>query len=393
MRILLISHLYPSTADSVHGTFVHSQVKALQGMGCDVQVLAPTAMAPFPLHILKEKWHRYYLTPKADRYQGVDVIYPRIIRTPGAALFEFSGLNYYQALKPHARRLHRACPFDLIHAQVAYPDGWAAARLADAMKLPLVLTLHGQELHKIVKWGAKLRKMLEGTLAKAAAVVVPSAKMLALAAKHGVSKSKLHLVYNGVDALPKSNLPQDIQKRIRDKQVLLSVCHLEMEKGVQYNIEAFARLQDRYPQLVYIIVGDGPYRYKLQNLAQELEIQDRIIFAGRQPRHKVSSFYQAAHVFSMPSQDESFGIVYLEAMAAGLPVIGTRGEGIDPIISENGVGRLIQHGDVVALAGEISSLLDSATAADLGRRAKATAARFTWQDNARQLLEVYRSMV
>lgn len=392
MRVLVISHLYPSKADSINGIFVHSQVKALQEQGCDVDVLAPTAMAPFPLYLIKDKWRRFHETPRADMYQGVNVIYPRIIRTPGAAFFQLSGLNYYHAIKPHAGRLHGARPFDLIHAQVAYPDGWAAARLVAEMGLPLVLTLHGQELQKIVNWSAKLRTLVKGTMAKAGAVVVPSAKMLTLAEKHGVIKSKLHLIYNGLDALANADLPQELQARIRDKQVLLSVCHLEREKGVQHNIEALASLKDQFPQLVYLVVGDGSYRPKLQELTQQLGVQDRVIFAGRQPRDKVGGFYQVAHVFSMPSRDESFGIVYLEAMAAGLPVIGTQGEGIDPIITENGVGSLVQHGDVAGLAGEISNLLDPATAADLGRRGKVTAARFTWQDNARQLFEVYRSL-
>ncbi len=389
----MISHLYPSKADSIRGTFVHSQVRALQELGCDVNVLAPTAFSPFPLYLIKDKWRRFHETPKYDNYQGVSVIYPRVIRTPRALFFGLAGLNYYHALKPYARKWHRACPFKIIHAQVAYPDGWAGAALAAELGLPLVLTLHGQELQKIVHWGDKLRALVEGTLARAGAVVVPSEKMLTLADKHGVPKSKLHLVYNGLDALAKADLPQDLQARLRDKQILLSVCHLEPEKGVQHNIEAVALLKDQHPQLVYLVVGDGSYRTRLQELAQELEVQDRVIFAGRQPRDKVGGFYQAAHVFSMPSRDESFGIVYLEAMAAGLPVIGTQGEGIEPIIREHGAGRLVKHGDVPALAREISNLLDPALAAELGSRGKAAAARFTWQDYARQLLAIYNSLI
>lgn len=392
MRVLVISHLYPSKADSVRGNFVHSQIKALQELGCDTQVLAPTAVAPFPLYVFKEKWRRFHETPKQDNYQGVDVIYPRIIRTPGAVLFEMSGLNYYYALKPYAWKQHREQPFNLVHAQVAYPDGWAAAKLAAEMELPLVLTLHGQELQKIVHWGAKLRKFVEETLAKAAVVVVPSEKMLTLARKHGVAKSKLHLIYNGVDNLPVTDLPQPLKAILRDKQVLLSVCHLEPEKGVQHNIRALALLKDAYPQLVYLIVGDGSYRSRLQKLAQELGVQERVIFAGHQPRDKMGGFYRVAHVFSMPSRDESFGIAYLEAMVAGLPVIGTKGEGIDAIISENRAGRLVEHGNVKALAREISELLKPEIAVELGRRGKEATTGFTWQNNARQLLKVYSSI-
>ena len=392
MRILMISHIYPSRADTVYGSFVHSQVRALQDLGCELMVLAPTAMAPFPLYIIKEKWRRFHATPKRDKYQGVDVVYPRIIRTPGAALFQFSGLNYYYALKQYALAEHKKRPFNLIHAQVAYPDGWAAARLAEDLNLPLVLTFHGQELQKIVHWSNKLKSLVEEALHKAAAVVVPSAKMEALARKHGVAAAKLHLIYNGLDPLPQAELPRDIQEKIKGKQVLLSVGRLEQEKGFQHNIEALNMLKEGHPDLVYLLVGDGAYRGRLHELAKQLRLQERVIFAGLQPRDKVQPYYANSHVFSMPSRDESFGIVYLEAMAAGLPVIGTEGEGIAPLLGGN-LGRLVKHGDTRALAQQIAELLDPAVAAELGQRGRAAAAGFTWQQNAHSLLQIYKNLI
>lgn len=388
----MISHIYPSRADSVYGSFVHSQVRALQQQGCDVLVLAPTAMAPFPLYVIKGKWRRFHDTPRQDKYQGVDVVYPRIVRTPGAALFELSGLNYYYALKQRVMAEHQRQPFALIHAQVAYPDGWAAARLARDLDLPLVLTLHGQELQKIVNWSAKLKGLVQDTLAQATAVIVPSAKMQALARKHGVEDEKLHLVYNGLDPLPEAELPRKIKEKIEGKQVLLSVGRLEREKGFQYNLEALGILKDQHPNLVYLLVGDGAYRSKLEELVQSLDLEDRVIFAGFQPRENVGAYYANSHVFSMPSKDESFGIVYLEAMAAGLPVIGGQGEGIAPLLEENVLGRLVKHGDTADLATQISELLDPMVAAELSERGKVVAGRFTWQDSADKLVKVYRTL-
>jgi glycosyltransferase involved in cell wall biosynthesis len=388
----MISHLYPSRTDDVYGSFVHSQVKALQDLGCEVWVVAPTAMAPFPLYVLKNKWRRFHDTPKQDQYQGVDVIYPRIVRTPGAAFFELAGLNYYYAMKEPVLAQHQARPFALIHAQVAYPDGWAAARLAEDLRLPLVLTLHGQELQKIVNWSKRLKKLVQTALDRAAAVVVPSAKMQALARKHGVREENLHLIYNGLEPLPEGELPREIRKRIAGKQVLLSVGRLEQEKGFQHNIEALNILKDKHPDLVYLVVGDGAYRPRLQELTDSLALQERVIFAGAQPRDKVQAYYGNSHVFSMPSRDESFGIVYLEAMAAGLPVIGTKGEGIAPLLEENPVGRLVDYGDPSKLALHISELLDPVTGAELGQRGREVAAGFSWPRNARKLLTVYNNL-
>jgi len=388
----MVSHIYPSRTDTVYGSFVHSQVRALQALGCGVQVMAPTAIAPFPLYVIKDKWRRFHETPKQDKYQGVDVVYPRIIRTPGAAFFELSGLNYYYAMKQHILEQHKLKPFSLVHAQVAYPDGWAAARLASELNLPLVLTLHGQELQKIVNWSEKLKSLVQAALVRAAAVVVPSAKMQALARNHGVEEGKLHLVFNGLDPLPQAELPAEIKERIDGKQVLLSVGRLEREKGFQHNIEALNILKDTHPNLVYLLVGNGAYRGRLEELVHSRNLRERVIFAGYQPRDLVGSYYACAHVFSMPSRDESFGIVYLEAMAAGVPVIGTMGEGIAPLIEENNVGRLVRHGDFNSLAQQVSQLLDPDTAAVLGQRGRETAAEFTWEESARRLLAVYKNV-
>src|SRR5690606_14481716 len=82
VRVLMISHLYPSRADEVYGSFVHSQVRALQDLGCSVQVVAPTPWVPLPLAWVKGQWRRWRAAPKSDRLDGVDVLYPRILRTP-----------------------------------------------------------------------------------------------------------------------------------------------------------------------------------------------------------------------------------------------------------------------------------------------------------------------
>jgi len=387
----MISHIYPSKVDNVYGSFVHSQVLALQNMGCSIKVMAPMAMAPFPLYLLRDKWRNFHDTPKHDIFQGVDVTYPRIIRTPGAGLFELSGLNYYYALKESVLAQHSQQAFDLIHAQVAYPDGWAAARLAEDLSLPLVLTIHGQELQKIVNWSNRLRSMVMTTMEKAAAIVVPSSKMQDMVRKHGDHNT--FLIYNGLDSLPMAALPQGIKGQIAGKRVLLSVSRLEPEKGIRYNLEALNLIKGKHPDLVYVILGNGSQRTELQQLTRALGIQNKVIFAGHQPREKVKGFYENSHVFSMPSRDESFGIVYLEAMAAGLPVIGTQGEGIASLLSENDVGRLVKYGDVESLAQQISELLDPHTAEQLGARGRALAAQYTWQRNAQEMLKVYNSLI
>lgn len=389
MRVLMLSHLYPSQADSVYGSFVHSQVRALQALGCSVQVLAPTPWVPFPLARMQKKWQRWHATPAQDILDGVHVRYPRVVRLPKALLFHRAGPHYLRRLQRPLAHLHQNGPFTLVHAQVAYPDGWAALRLLP--NHPLVLTVHGQEVQKIVHWSRILGQMVEDTLAQAAAVVVPSAKIQALAAQHGAALEKIHIIANGLDPLPPADLPREIAQPIAGKQVLLSVGRLEPEKGIEQNLRALAKLRHRHPDLVYLIVGDGSQAGHLRQLALSLDLEDKVIFAGHQPRDKVGAFYAHSHVFSLPSQDEAFGIVYLEAMAAGLPVVASLGEGIAPLVKE-GTGLLVPPKDVMALTEAIHQLLDPDLCQRLGARGRALAEHYTWEANARQLLQLYRKI-
>lgn len=393
MRVLMISHLFPSMADEVNGCFVHSQAVALKDIGCEVKVIAPTAAAPFPLYFCKDKWQRFHDTPRRDCYLGVEVVYPRVIRTPGAVLFEYSGLDYFRAIRYIAREWQKDKPFDLVHAQVAYPDGWAAAKLCGEMGLPLVITVHGQELQKIILWKKKLKKLVLATLSKADAVAVPSQKILALAEANGIKKSRLHLVYNGVDPLPEAELPDEIQEKVMGKKVLLSVCRLEQVKGVDLNLLAMKQLILTFPDLVYIIVGQGSYEPKLRAMAKRLGLGDHVIFAGYQPRNIIQAFYSSSHVFSMPSRDESFGIVYLEALATGLPVVGTLGEGIAPVISESGAGKLVEYGNVSGLVQAISQLLNSVNQLSIRDAGRKLSSCFLWKDNARSMLKLYNTVI
>ncbi|HOB35044.1 MAG TPA: glycosyltransferase [Bacillota bacterium] len=390
MRVLMISHLYPSRADEVYGSFVHSQVRALQDLGCSVQVVAPTPWVPLPLAWVKGQWRRWRAAPKSDRLDGVDVLYPRILRTPGALCFARAGRHYLQVLKGLVGALHRRFPFDLVHAQVGYPDGWAAARLLP--HLPHVLTLHGQELQKIVHWSQTLKTMVEETIQGAGAIVVASEKMRRLAVQHGVHPDKVRLVPNGVDPLPPAALPDWLRRRIAGKKVLLSVSRLEPEKGLDTNIRALDLLRARHPDLVYVVVGDGSQTRSLKKLARALGLENRVIFAGCQPRSKVGAFYACGHVFSLPSRGEAFGIAYLEAMAAGLPVIASRGEGIAPLLRRGG-GLLVKHGDSLELAQAIARLLDPALAVKLGQEGRQLAREFSWQKSARELLKVYEELL
>jgi glycosyltransferase involved in cell wall biosynthesis len=159
-------------------------------------------------------------------------------------------------------------------------------------------------------------------------------------------------------------------------------------------VRALWLLREPYPELRYLVIGDGPERARLERLAGELGVADRVDFAGQLPHEEALEAARAAHIFVMPSIDEAFGVAYIEAMAAGVPAVGCRGEAGPEEIAAAGDGiRLVPPGDPEALAAELRSLLeDPAARRELGAAARATVERaFTWEACGRATVAAYEA--
>ncbi|MCU6396786.1 hypothetical protein KW820_22930, partial [Enterobacter quasiroggenkampii] len=95
MKVLVISHMYPNTMNEMAGIFVHKQVKALMNEGCEVKVVSPIPLAPFPLGLISSKWKKYSEIPKNRILEGVEIYHPRYLEFPKGILFSKSG--YFMA--------------------------------------------------------------------------------------------------------------------------------------------------------------------------------------------------------------------------------------------------------------------------------------------------------
>ena len=128
-------------------------------------------------------------------------------------------------------------------------------------------------------------------------------------------------------------------------------------KGVDTVIEAMPEVLAAFPGVRYVIVGDGDDRPRLERLANRTGVQDRVTFTGAVDAAALRGFYEACEIFVMPSRTEGFGIVFLEAMAVGKPVIGGNHGGTPEVWADGTAGFLVDHGDVRALAGRLKLLL------------------------------------
>jgi glycosyltransferase involved in cell wall biosynthesis len=163
-------------------------------------------------------------------------------------------------------------------------------------------------------------------------------------------------------------------RRFPDGKIVLTVGRQvapDRYKGVDLLIQAVSRLVPSVPDLSLVVIGDGTDRSRLERVAQELGVRDRVHFLGNVPGGTLAAAYRRCDVFAMPSAGEGFGLVFLEAMAFGKPVIGGAHGGTPDVIEDGLTGYLVRHGDLDRLARVLERLLtDDGLRKEMGRRAQ-----------------------
>jgi len=158
--------------------------------------------------------------------------------------------------------------------------------------------------------------------------------------------------------------PEDLARRlgVAGRRILLTVSRIDRGdryKGHDKVLAALKLLSDRLPDLDYVVVGDGDDRTRLEGTARELGLATRVHFAGRVGGGELPDYYRLADVFVMPSAKEGFGIVFLEAAATGLPVIGGGIDGSSDPLADGAIGELVPPADPAAIARAIEDALRS----------------------------------
>ena len=143
-------------------------------------------------------------------------------------------------------------------------------------------------------------------------------------------------------------------------KILLTVARLaatERYKGIETVIQAIRGVLVEVPDIHYVIIGDGDNRTRLEDLVQDLGLEDRVLFLGIKRGMELATCYQACDIFVMPSKKEGFGLVFIEAMAFGKPVVGGKHAGTLDVIVEGKTGFMVKYGDVQGLAECLVPLL------------------------------------
>ena len=260
-------------------------------------------------------------------------------------------------------------------------------------KFRSVIFAHGVEVWQPLTW------MRRRALRQADLVIGPSEDTVRhLTSTQGISAERVQRLPWGLDPEFEARLAAGVQSPLpagfpREGQIILTVGRwdpAERYKGADTLISALPRVLQKAPDTQLVLVGDGADRPRIEQLARDLGVCAHTHFLPGLTQDELFASYSACTAFALPSKGEGFGLVFLEAMAHGKPVIGGAHGGTPDVIEEGVTGWLVPHGDVERLSGAIESLLaDPAKSAEMGAQGRARVQRlFSFQQFQARLAEV-----
>jgi glycosyltransferase involved in cell wall biosynthesis len=277
-------------------------------------------------------------------------------------------------LAVHVARAARGV--DLVHTHLVHADVYGALGAR-----ALVSTKHNDDPFRAGPF-----RFVERALTRRAGRVVAITHALArfLVERVGLPREKVTTIHYGLDDLarPWGRNPADPVGE--DVPLLLAVCRLEPQKGVDVAVHALARLREVEPAAELVVLGEGPERGRLEGLARELDVPVHLL--GRVP--DVAAWLRRADVLVHPARWEGFGLALLEAMLAQLPVVATNVSSIPEIVADGETGLLVAPDDPAALADALARVLDDPGTFGAAGRERARA-EFSVARMAEQTLAVY----
>lgn len=273
-------------------------------------------------------------------------------------------------------KTYRATQSELIVAAQVLPVGTMAYVLHQLFGIPYIVQVYGMDL-ALAKQHSRKHQLATRVLQAAQAVIANSQATAALLSEFSVDQQRIEVVYP-VPTPPVYDAQQiervRVQHQLQGKRVILTVGRLVERKGQDKTLEALATLASSHDNLIYVLVGDGPYRPILEQKASALGVQT--VFVGEVADAERDAWMNLCDVFAMPSRAlpgdvEGFGMVFLEAAAGGKAVVAGDSGGVREAVFDKETGLLVDPLSVPAIADAIKQLLvDTPLAKNMGEQAR-----------------------
>jgi len=350
--------------------------------------------------ILMKQGHNVFVFAQSDgSYKDTE---PFIFRYPSVPL-PSGDISAAIPVSPFVDQLLPMLKLDVIHTHHPILLGQTAARKAAELGLPLVFTFHTQywEYTHYIPFPQEaiqeflknaVHKWLRDFMQKCQHIVIPSESMREILVRDYGLEERYTVIPTGTDLEPFLHADGKALRQEngwQDETILISVGRLAPEKNWDTLLQAFAKAYSQHPELRLVLIGDGPARESLQGLAAQLGIAERVTFTGVLPFEEIPRYMKAADIFSFASVTETQGLVTIEAMAAGLPVVAVDGSGTRDIIEHGNEGFLVKNDSDALAKGIIKLLSDPQRMKRFSTHALKKAKSFDINLLGKQMLTVY----
>lgn len=292
--------------------------------------------------------------------------------------------------------------FDILHCHFAYPSGYCGVKLKKIFNIPVVITVHGVDIQNKpdINYGIRLNpqidKKVRYAIKKADAITSVSKTIKEEIIKLGGSEEQIYDIPNGVEIKKYKNRSgfgsiREKYKISYNTKIILLVGRNHPVKGYDYCLKAISRVKNIYSGIKCIIIGSNVNN--LKSSIHQLGLDNIVILLEPMSNDTLVDFYLAADMFVSTSLMESFGIVILEAMAAGLPIIVTDIAGSRDIVKNGVNGLIIPPSNPEVLAEKIIELLENDKLRDsISQNAKIESQKYEWEVIARKYVNVYQNV-
>lgn len=371
MKILFITNCYPTQRNKSEGIFIYRQATALKKVGNEVAILL------IDYRSIRKKRK---LLMSTEYFEGIKIYRMAVPLSPFKHLIDSLAETCTDyAIKCIFKKFGRP---DLVHGHFLEPC-LGINIIKRKYGIPIIITEHGSNVYKINRTARDEHNMEKVYLGCDRLIAVSNA----------LRENINQIVKKQVAVIP-NVVPDEytyIEKNIRHDLYFnfISVGHLIPSKRFDLTIDAFNEIHKRYKNTKLVIVGDGILIKILKRKVQNYHLDDSITFKGSIPFTEMINIYRECDCFVLPSEYETFGVVYIEANALGLPVIGYKNGGADEIINSKN-GLIIPDLNVKSLANAMTFMIENSQSYDRNLISRVCLKRFGTDKFLKNIMEVYR---
>lgn len=377
-KLLIISHLYPRYPGDHYGSFVHKQIK-------NVKSQIPNILVISPVSIFKYKSRKYSKLVLDD----VEIRYPLFVLLPGSKLAAGSAFLFLFQLFIICAITRRKFKFELLHSHFLFPDCFASAFVAKFFRVPLVSSIRGSDVNTIPDSSSMIRWLSITALQFSSKVTCVSRELARVT--DSLFKCSPVIIYNGCE-LPLKD--KQSSEKIPNRFTFLFVGNLVFAKGLYDALEALKEVKSMWPDVKFVVVGDGQEKPGILKKITELELNDNVELVGKVDTEQVQEYMINSDAFLFPSHNEGLPNVILEAARSSMPIITTTVGGIPEVLKHGKSGLLAPVKQPGILADYMLKIIaDKCLREKLAANAYKSSLDFTWEKNATKFVSLYAEVL